>query len=258
MEDICVRVASGRANAGPVGTLGPRWRVSRPWRLWLQVLRWLAPLCLGTTLALASRPSVGALDWLRLQEAARSLGPRGERAASDLRELLERGRVLDESARLALVNGFVNQRLVFADDTVAWGHIDYWASPLEALARGQGDCEDYAIAKYFTLVASGIAVNRLRLVYVRAVLPATEGAPAAVLPHMVLAYYADNDAEPLILDNLVGEIRRASRRVDLTPVFSFNGEGLWTSTGPKSAGDPQVRLSRWRELLAKARAEGFE
>ena len=75
---------------------------------------------------------------------------------------------------------------------------------------------------------------------------------------MVLAYYAQPGAEPLILDNLVGEVRAASRRPDLTPVFSFNSEGLWQGAAGAAAGDPTVRLSRWREVLAKARAEGFQ
>ena len=48
------------------------------------------------------------------------------------------------------------------------------------------------------------------------------------------------------------------KRPDLTPVFSFNSEGLWQGTGSTSAGDPVSRLSRWREVIAKARAEGFQ
>jgi hypothetical protein len=63
----------------------------------------------------------------------------------------------------------------------------------------------------------------------------------------------------LILDNLVSEVRPASRRPDLSPVFSFNSEGLWQGVGAQPAGgDPVSRLSRWRDLLAKARLEGFQ
>jgi len=84
------------------------------------------------------------------------------------------------------------------------------------------------------------------------------GPNGVVQAHMVLAWYATPDAEPLILDNLITEVRPASRRPDLTPVFSFNSDGLWQGVGPQAAGDPSVRLSRWREVLAKARAEGFQ
>ena len=60
-----------------------------------------------------------------------------------------------------------------------------------------------------------------------------------------------------MLDSLIGEIRPASRRPDLVPVFSFNSDGLWQGTGAQSAGDPVARLSRWREVLVKARSDGF-
>jgi predicted transglutaminase-like cysteine proteinase len=136
-----------------------------------------------------------------------------------------------------------------------WGEIDHWASPLELLGKGRGDCEDYVIGKYFGLLAVGVPVAKLRLVYVRATIGGPGGEVAA---HMVLAYYAAPAAEPEILDNLIGDIRPASRRPDLDPVFSFNGEGLWQGTGTQAAGDPASRLSRWREVLAKARAEGFQ
>jgi len=89
-------------------------------------------------------------------------------------------------------------------------------------------------------------------------LPAIGGLPARAQAHMVLAYYGGGSDDPLILDNLVGDIRRASRRSDLTPVFSFNGEGLWQGAGVQTAGDPMARLSRWRDVVRKARAEGFE
>lgn len=201
--------------------------------------------------------SAGVLDFSRLSQAASKIGPRGDRAAAELRDLLPRLAAMDEATRLVRVNDFVNRRVVFAADTVAWEQEDYWASPLQALARGVGDCEDYAIAKYFILVAAGTPVDRLRLVYVRASLPPTQGQPASSQAHMVLAHYADNAVEPSILDNLVPELRPSSGRTDLTPVFSFNSDRLWDGAGPRLAGDPMARLSRWRDVVQRAREEGF-
>lgn len=190
-------------------------------------------------------------DAARMEQAAQRLGPRAMAALPALQALLQRTAPLDEEGQLDAVNTFYNRRIVFAEDIDVWGVDDYWASPLEALAQGRGDCEDYVIAKYFTLLTLGMPVARLRLVYVRAQV----GGQAQ--PHMVLAYYPQAGAEPLILDNLLGSIRQASRRPDLTPVFSFNSEGLWQGVAGASAGDPQARLSRWRDVMAKARAEGF-
>jgi len=93
------------------------------------------------------------------------------------------------------------------------------------------------------------------MVYVRAQIGGPGGPTQA---HMVLAYCAFPAAEPLILDNLITDVRPASRRPDLEPVFSFNSEGLWQGVGAQAARDPVARLSRWRDVLAKARAEGFQ
>ena len=188
----------------------------------------------------------------------RSAQPLGASAVSGVRALqplLAASVDQDDLQRLATLNEFFNRRVVFTADTEAWGQTDHWASPLETLGKGRGDCEDYVIAKYFSLMAAGVPQAKLRLVYVRAIVGGPGG---AVQAHMVLAYYAQPGAEPLILDNLIGEIRPASRRPDLEPVFSFNSEGLWQGVGAQSAGDPVARLSRWREVLAKARAEGFQ
>lgn len=208
-------------------------------------------------LALAAAAAVagaGAWDDDRMAVAAQRLGAGAVAAAQALRPALVQAAEMGETDRLAFVNDYVNRHLRFRDDIDVWGQVDYWASPLESLGRGEGDCEDYAIAKYFSLVAAGTPVARLRLVYVRAQLR-SQPQPQA---HMVLAYYPHPEAEPLILDNLDATVRAASRRRDLQPVFSFNGEGLWQGVGAQSAGDPVARLSRWREVLGKARAEGFE
>lgn len=186
------------------------------------------------------------------QRRAAALGAQAEAGLQQLWPLLHRARALDPAAQLRAINQFFNRHIEFATDEQAWGQVDYWASPLESLHKRRGDCEDYAIAKYFSLLAVGMPVARLRLVYVRAQL---DDGPAQA--HMVLAYYPGAGGETLILDNLVDEVLPASQRRDLVPVFSFNSDGLWQGVGTVAAGDPVVRLTRWRELLVKVRAEGF-
>jgi predicted transglutaminase-like cysteine proteinase len=193
-----------------------------------------------------------AYDPDRMQRAAERTGQRAVAALPALRALLAPPTALHDVTRLGAVNGFFNSRIAFVDDVQAWGQTDYWASPLESLDKGYGDCEDYAIAKYFSLLAQGVPAQHLRLVYVRAKTGTRSQA------HMVVAFYAKAAEEPLIIDNLVATVLPASLRPDLTPVFSFNTEGLWSGVGPQSAGDPQARLSRWREVVGKAKAEGFD
>jgi predicted transglutaminase-like cysteine proteinase len=192
-----------------------------------------------------------AFEAPRLLQTAQRLGPDALLRMQALLQEIQESAPQDEEARLRALNGFFNRRVLFREDKEAWGVIDYWASPLEMLAKGEGDCEDYAIAKYFSLLAAGVPSVKMRLVYVRAQMA------GGIQAHMVLAYYPQPNAEPLILDNLVTDIRPASRRPDLTPVFSFNAEGLWQGASGASAGDPSVRLSRWRDVFAKAKAEGW-
>ena len=196
-----------------------------------------------------------AWDADTMLRAAATRGPQALASARALQSVLAGLTGQDDAAKLLAVNDFFNRRIAFASDQEIWGQTDYWASPLEMFEKGRGDCEDYVIGKYFSLIAAGMPSSRLRLVYVRAQIGGSEGSAQA---HMVLAYYATPRAEPLVLDSLIGEIRPASRRPDLAPVFSFNSDGLWQGTGAQSAGDPLARLSRWREVLAKARSEGFQ
>ena len=229
----------------------PRRAAPRSWRVALRVAVLLRVACALASLASLSLPAWDAQLMLR---AAQARGPQAVAGARALQGVLAGLQGSDEAARLAAINEFFNRRVAFATDMDVWGEVDYWASPLEALGKGRGDCEDYVIAKYFSLLAAGLPVQRLRLVYVRAMIGGPGGEAVA---HMVLAYYATPAAEPMILDNLIGDIRPASRRPDLEPVFSFNSDGLWQGVGAQSAGDPVARLSRWRDVLAKARAEGF-
>jgi predicted transglutaminase-like cysteine proteinase len=190
-------------------------------------------------------------DAQRMAQAAQQLGPGAVAALPSLQALLQYSAELDEVGQLAAVNNYFNHRIVFAEDQEVWSVSDYWASPLELLQQGRGDCEDYAIAKYFSLLALGMPPVRLRMVYVKAHI-GTHGQP-----HMVLAYYAQPHADPLILDFLITTLLPAAQRRDLTPVFSFNSEGLWQGVGAQRIGGPQGRLSRWHEVQAKAQAEGF-
>nr|WP_315464246.1 transglutaminase-like cysteine peptidase [uncultured Rhodoferax sp.] len=155
------------------------------------------------------------------------------------------GRGQPEAPVLRQVNGFLNQ-VPYVNDIKHWGLEDYWATPAEMLGSFGGDCEDYSIGKYLSLKQIGIPIEKLRITYVRA-LRLGEA-------HMVLAYYPTPDADPLILDNLINDIRPASQRTDLEPVYSFNDDDLWLSGGMTSKGGASnVRL--WRDLLDRLARE---
>lgn len=160
------------------------------------------------------------------------------------RDLMTRDQ--DESAleKITRVNTFVNQ-IQYAEDTQQWGNKDYWATPTEFIVRNAGDCEDFAIAKYFTLIAMGIPESRLRIAYVHSM--------KMKQAHMVLYYYPESEKQPLVLDNSSEYIQPASSRHDLLPVYSFNKKGLWllNKNGSSRFVGPSSRLSRWQDMLKR-------
>ena len=188
--------------------------------------------------------------------ASQRYGNSGAASVVAWRDLLTMSSAESEAIKLKRVNAFFNQKVRFEDDSKIWGVADYWATPLEVLGRGQGDCEDFAIAKYITLKLLGVPSSKMRLTYVKARL----GGPHSqiVQAHMVLSYYQAPEDEPLILDNLITDIRPASRRPDLTTVFGLNAEGLWVGGGVPRVTQSSQRLSRWQSVLVRMREEGIE
>jgi predicted transglutaminase-like cysteine proteinase len=197
--------------------------------------------------------SIAAPDLDKAQTLAQQrYGARAAESVVAWRRLIEESRILPDNEKLAKVNTFFNRRILFQADMEVWGQEDYWATPVELMGRGAGDCEDFAIAKYITLQILGIGNDRLRLIYVRA-----KSGSTASIAHMVLGFYPQPTEEPQILDNLISSVRPASQRSDLAPVFSFNSEGLWVGGATASAADPTTRLSRWRDVLDRMRQDGL-
>ncbi len=154
----------------------------------------------------------------------------------------------DDMKKLNIVNDFFNGAR-FVNDLSLWNKRDYWATPIEFLAKDAGDCEDYSIAKYFTLREKGMDVSKLRITYVKAL--------TLNQAHMVLAYYPSPNAEPLILDNINKRIQPASQRTDLKPVYSFNADSLWLARSRNEqlkAGKP-TNIGLWQDLNARMRRE---
>lgn len=154
----------------------------------------------------------------------------------------------EEKTKLTEVNIFFNL-LEYKSDLDHWGNADYWASPLEFLVSGAGDCKSYTLAKYFTLLDMGVPDEKLLITYVKAI--------NYNQAHMVLAYYAKPDSDPLILDNLNKEILPASQRKDLEPVYGFNGKGLWEAKQLKVGNKigQATDLKRWVDLEERMKSD---
>jgi predicted transglutaminase-like cysteine proteinase len=198
-----------------------------------------------------------ATDFQQLANLAQQrYGNQAKQTILELESLLTDLKTASEPEQLRQINLFFNNHINFVSDQANWGENDYWATPLESIGRNKGDCEDYSIAKYTFLRSLGIPDERLKLTYVRAKI----GGPHSkiVQAHMVLSYYATPTVEPVILDNLVSEIHESSRRVDLTPIFSFNSEGLWAGGANNTKGQSLKSLSRWSNVLTRIKNDGIE
>jgi len=146
-----------------------------------------------------------------------------------------------EMQKVEYVNDFFNA-ITYYNDIDHWKKKDYWATPFEKITTNGGDCEDYAIGKYFTLRELGIPDKKLRMMYVKAI----KWGEA----HMVLTYFPEEDDIPLVLDNINKKILPANKRKDLVPVYSFNGDGLRLAksrgTGKRVGKSSKIKL--WSDL----------
>lgn len=217
-------------------------------------MRWLGVIAIFICFAAALAENMGArlgLTDKNLSYAEKKYGQVARKKLLDWQALMISGQNKPELQKLELVNRFFNQ-VIFVSDLDHWGVEDHWATPVEMLATNGGDCEDFAIAKYFTLVEMGVPVWKLQITYVKALNwnPISQA-------HMVLTYYPTPEAVPQVLDNLIPEIKSATLRRDLVPVYSFNGDGLWLAKerglGRNVGGSDRVGL--WRSLTGRIEKE---
>lgn len=199
-------------------------------------------LCLSIAVAGELDLTDELIEWVNTK-----YGSQAKLRVENWRDLLN-VKIEAESDKLKQVNDFFNQ-IPYRSDFENWDKKDYWATPVESLGMNAADCEDYAIAKYFTLRELGVAPEKLRITYVKAI--------EINQAHMVLAYYEEPASIPLILDNLKPEIRSADKRKDLVPVYGFNAEGLWLAVNRghgKHLGDSK-RISLWNKVIKKMKQE---
>ncbi|EGM68170.1 transglutaminase-like cysteine peptidase [Shewanella sp. HN-41] len=168
----------------------------------------------------------------------------GERAGMRARawfKVLSESVSVSEQDKLFKVNNFFNL-FRFVDDIKLWGESNYWATPMEFIGVNGGDCEDFSIAKYFTLLQLGVPEDKMRITMVKAT--------SVNQYHMVLAYYETPSSIPLVLDNLDHVIKPATQRTDLLPVYSFNGKQLWLNKeqGRGVLAGSSTRLEKWNDL----------
>lgn len=168
---------------------------------------------------------------------------------------------LPQTHRAGHVNMLLNG-LRYASDLETSGQEDRWDTPLEFLARGSGDCEDFAIAKYFMLLEAGTPPELLRLAFVFYTGEDKTLAAGAARPkrtHVVVLRYAQvGDRDPLVLD-AIPRIAPLSERDDLHLVFEFAADGSVTSAVSEAIVSSRAiskMMTRWTDVLDRMRSDG--
>lgn len=150
------------------------------------------------------------------------------------------------STKLAMVNRFVNQ-FEYRADRVTYGNRETWATPYEFLMHNGGDCEDFAITKYFLLRSLGVPEKYLQITYVYH--------RQLNQYHMVLVYKVKANGQGLVLDNLTNHIQTLANRTMIEPIYGFNRRHFWVLDRfdhRTAAGNPD-RLSRWQGIINRIR-----
>ncbi len=209
-------------------------------------------LCVTLTLALSgakATPPPNIVSKQEIQNAIQKYGLFAGRRLEAWQQLINDNINQPESVQLRNVNDFFNE-VRFISDIDHWKQTDYWATPIEMLSTDAGDCEDYTIAKYFTLKALGVSEKKLYLTYVKAI--------RLNQAHMVLTYFKTPQSIPLVLDNINKRILEATKRSDLVPIYSFNGDGLWLAKQRgkgRSVSGGTKKLKAWNNLLERLKTQ---
>lgn len=119
--------------------------------------------------------------------------------------------------QIKAVNAFFNH-FRYATDQSLWGVPDYWATPAQFIAAGAGDCEDYAIAKYFTLRALGFSDDALRLTIVNDRFRHN-------IAHAILLVSLNGAVR--VLDNQSWYVGTDADLVHYRPLYAVNKKSLW-------------------------------
>lgn len=174
------------------------------------------------------------LSDMRLEKIEKEYGAFAKKRALALLSMMNRAKDLSERDKLEKVNDFFNNTPYHSDQSV-WGVSDYWATRLEFIGKDKGDCEDFVIAKYFTLKELGVPSSKMYMTYAKSL--------KFNVAHMVLTYYETPKSIPLVLDNYNYKILPANERNDLVPMYSFSGDDLFNAK--------QVQLGKMLPAVTK-------
>ncbi|MDQ1267742.1 MAG: hypothetical protein QG560_385 [Campylobacterota bacterium] len=181
-----------------------------------------------------------------IKEIEENFGKIAKNRIVDYSKTLETLKKIPQDEQLLRVNFYLNQ-LPFKPDIINNNNSDQWGTPKEFLACGYGDCEDYAIIKYFTLLKLGFEKEKLFIT--------TSHEKYSAQAHMVLSYFKSKNEPPLILDSISYKVLDLGKRVDLEAKIFINENGSYKIDGENNLIKVGDAPQKFKELLEKIRKE---
>lgn len=172
-----------------------------------------------------------AFDERRLADAPCAAAAFNRCHLAEWRRFVESLRGLDRLTQLAAVNRHMNQKRYILDPR-NYGVRDYWAAPGQFLRR-DGDCEDYAIAKFMSLKSLGFTNREMRVVVLQDL--------NLGVAHAILVVYLEGRA--LVLDNQIGDVVAADAVHHYRPIYSINEHHWWLHRLPSQTIPRQAAAS---------------
>jgi predicted transglutaminase-like cysteine proteinase len=164
----------------------------------------------------------------------------------DYQKNIELIKTYPKTQQLIRTNFYLNQLLPQYDDVIQKQE-DYWSTPKEFLITGYGDCEDYAIIKYYSLIKLGFDEKKL---FITTVHEKYSGGY-----HMVLSYFQNPNRSPLILDNLSFKVLDLKTRKDLQADLFINSTGVYKLSKKNILIKIADSLVKYKNLVEKIKKE---
>lgn len=140
------------------------------------------------------------------------------------------------------VNDMVNQTPYLADDE-NWGLEDYWTTPKEFYNKRRGDCEDYAIAKYFALKTAGFPTQHMFLAVGYINNEPSDG-------HMYLLI--QHHGKLFVLDNIEQDVKPLKEAVSMEIEYLLNEHGVMLKDSDLIW--PTRLIKQWTAMMSRKNA----
>lgn len=206
-------------------------------------MRYFLLLLINITLYASTYPSFTYKEAISIEKAS------GKEAVSRIykyNETIQSYKKHSPLEQLTKTNTYLNE-LKYKNDMLNSNQNDYWATPKEFLITGRGDCEDYAIIKYFTLIKLGFSPEKLFITIAYDMYSKSN--------HMVLSYFIKDNEPPLILDNANCKIVNLTKRRNLKITAFLNTNGVYVFNNKGEITKTKYNSQKFKNLLKRIKIE---